>query len=453
MPPLRRTREAVPFAGTSSKLQEGASRQSSASVSPHVLRIPIFVLFALCLVTMPAMAGTASDPEVEDERGDVDVQHLVDADIIDGETDAPEEIETAADVLRSWIDKETEESFEVNVQLADLPDDASSPIVEVWAHFTIRDGTYHAAATLSSPQDGAPVQGSYTLYLDEANVGDLSGDVDADQDVVSFRVPKASVRDPGEGDALTRFHVTTHEPVSGAALDYAPGTNERSLPSILEAEEADPTDLDLAADARFGRSYAFDGFTEPTSRLSVDVTPSSLEVPAGEEGSFAVRIVNDADVAEDVSVTSSNAPPGWAARVAPSSVTVPAHGSQTVSLSVTPADDADGHELLDVNVVGEHGADKGVSVSVVAIQPDEGGDPSPTTDRSGDRSPSAGSSSDDGSGPGSASGDDDGAGSASDAEAEPGTNASQEADEVAFLSAVAVLFALAAATLAACART
>jgi hypothetical protein len=310
---------------------------------------------------------------VTDDRGDIDVQHLVEADFLRSEVSA-EELDTSGDVTRAWIDQETEDSFEINVELADVPDDrnVSSPLVEVWAHFTVREGDYHAAARLATPQSGEPVEGTYELYLDDAKTSDLAGDVDVDADLVTFRVPKPDVRDPGEGDELSSFHVTTHAPETQAALDYAPDADGQALPSLEDAERLEPTNLQLAAEARYGDTYAFQSFAEPDSRLSVDVTPESLEVEAGQQATFAVRVVNDADQAEEVSLTVANTPPGWSVDLSPSGFAVPAYGSQSAELQVRPADDAEGHQLVDIHLTGERGADKGASVSVVAVQAGSG---------------------------------------------------------------------------------
>lgn len=338
-------------------------------------RLPSILFAAALLLAQPALAGTRAEPEVDDAHGDVDVQHLVDTDLLDGDAPAPEELETSADVLGAWVGQETRESFAIHVELADIPDDrnVSSPLVEVWAHFTVREGDYHAAATLSSPRAGAPTEVSFELYEGEAHQGALLGNVDVDEDVVTFRVPKPDVRDPGEGDELTRFHVTTHVPESQAVLDYAPGTDRDSLPALTEDEETDPTDLDLAADPTFGDAYAFRSFEEQLSRLTVTATPPSLEVEAGEQASFAIRVDNDADAPDEVSLSTSNAPPGWSVRVDPGDVTVSSQGSETVTLHVTPAADAEGHELVHVKATSDLGADKGASVSVVAVQPDQPG--------------------------------------------------------------------------------
>lgn len=348
------------------------------------------LLLVVSLLATPALAGSPGDPEIEDEKGDVEVQHLVDAGALSDENLSAEELNTTADVVKAWIDQETEDSFQVNVELADVPDDEnlSSPVVDVWAHFDVKDGAFHTAAALSSPKSGAPVQGTYELYLDESKVGSLTGDVDVDGDIVSIRVPKADVRDPVEGDQLSSFYVTTHAPDSQAVLDYAPGAKSNSLSSLASADSADPTALDLSPTASYGDSYEFQAIGDKTSRISVDVTPSSLEVTAGEQESFAVRITNDADGADEVSLTLGNTPSGWSATLEKGSLTVPAKGSEIVTLYVSPPEHAEGHELVHLKVTSERGADKGASVSIVAVQPEHAGDDASEDESVEDEEPS-----------------------------------------------------------------
>lgn len=389
------------------------------------------LLLVVSLLATPALAGSQQDPEIEDENGDVDVQHLVDAGALSGQNVSAEELETSADVTKAWVDQETEDSFQVNVELADVPDEEnlSSPLVDVWVHFTVKDGAFHTAASLSSPKSGAPVQGSYQLYLDESKVGSLTGTVDVEGDVVSIRVPKADVRDPVEGDELSDFYVTTHAPDSEAVLDYAPGAKEQSLSSLAEDDSADPTALDLSPTASYGDDYEFKATGDKTSRISVDVTPSSLEVTAGEQESFAVRITNDADGPDDVSLTLGNTPSGWSATLEQSGLSVPAQSSEIVTLFISPPADAEGHELVHLQVTSERGADKGASVSVVAVQPEESGDDSENEDAPVEnQDPSQ---------------DEDADASEKDEESSP----EEEAEEVPFVAPIAALAAALAAAL------
>lgn len=402
------------------------------------MRTLVAVLAVSLVFAPPALAGSQASPEIEDPKGDVDVQHVVDADLLGDEGLAPEELETSADVLRAWIDQETDSSFELNVELADIPDEreVASPLVDVWSHFTVREGEFHVAAQLSTPREGGPTEASFALYEGEARQGDLLGGVDGDEDIVSFRIPKADVRDPGEGDELAGFHVTTHVPGPGAALDYAPGADEESLPAVTEAQALDPTDLPLAEDPMFGDRYVFQSSAEDRSRISLTVTPPSLEVAAGEQGTFAVVVDNGADGPDEVSLTTSNAPAGWSARVQPSTFTVPAQGSATATLAITPADDADGHELVHLHATSDRGADKGAGVSVLAVQ---NGDSSPSDDSAaGDEGSQAGSPGDGDRDAGSSDGEsteEEGADAGGEAEPSP----EDEADEVPLVSPLSLV--------------
>ncbi|PSG97361.1 hypothetical protein BRD56_05790 [Thermoplasmatales archaeon SW_10_69_26] len=391
----------------------------------------LHVALASSLLVSPALAGSPSDPEIGDDEGDVNVQHMVDAGVLDEE--APrDELATAGDVTKAWIDKdkETRDSFTVVVEVADIPDDenVSSPLVDVWSHFTVREGDYHVKASLTKPSSGEPMEASYELYLDETAVGELTGSVDAEADRLSVRVPKADVRDPGGDDELSSFYVTTHAPDSGVTLDYAPGAKQDNVVEE-DATASDPTSLSLAPSPSYGDRYAFQDMEETASQITVDVTPESLEIEAGQQESFAVRVVNDAEEADEASLSVSNTPPGWSARLDPGSMTVPAKGSQTATLHVTPADDAEGHELMDLNVVTSLGADKGASVSVIAVQSGDASAEEPDAEQS----PAQDEAEDTGDEPAPAAGDD-----------PEQSSAKEEADAIPTPSVVAVLAGLAA---------
>lgn len=335
----------------------------------------VTILIALTMVASPALAGSPDEPEIEDDAGDVDVQHLVDAGLLVQAGVSRPAIDAAADVTDAWITSETRGSFEVAVQLSNLPDNRniSTPLSEVWLHFEILDGSYHARAVLSSPQPGAPLQANYELFLDDEKQENLKGSVDNGDNIVWFHVPKQAVRDPGEGDKLTQFYVTTHLPGPQPVLDYAPGATAQSIPDASGAESADPTSLQLSPTPNHGDHYTFDSFDSKPSMMSIDVTPSSLEVEAGESEEFAVRIVNDGEGAGEVSLSVGNTPDGWSVNVEPTKFTVDPASSKTATLHVTPASDAEGHELVQLQMSSAPNTDKQVSVSITATQPGSGG--------------------------------------------------------------------------------
>lgn len=413
----------------------------------------LVIVVALLASTGPVLAGTSTDPEIEDERGDVDVQHLVEADALSHIDASEAEIEASGDVVKAWVHDESPRAFTITIELAEIPDEAETdgPLVEVWTHEQIREGEFHTRSAIGNADSGDPLSVDHDLFLDETKLGSLSGSLDTEENRLSLRLAKADVRDPGEGDALSGFYVTTHVPETGAVLDYAPGTARESVPDFVEAQTADPTDLALAVDAEFGRSYSFQSFDQGDSELSVDATPSSREIQAGEQAEFAIRVMNQGGEEEDVSLDVLDAPQGWNLRLQPNSLTVPASGSQTASLFVTPANNADGHELIEVGLEGENGAQLGVVVSAIAVSPGgddrsaggSAGDGGTQTSNDGDRSAGqSGSEDGDGDGAGEADGDE----TAGSDEAGPGADGDeQEAQSVAFPALVLVLAAAIAA--------
>jgi hypothetical protein len=418
------------------------------------MRRALSLLIAVLLVAQPALAGSQAVPEIDDESGDVDAQHLVDVqapeqgagtgDVSGDETledetsdlpdeEVPDDQESSADILKAWVDRETEDSFVVNVEVADLPEEleVSAPLVEIWTHFTVREGDYHTVARLSAPDDGGPTEASYELYQGDSRQDDLLGNVDAETDIVSMRVAKADVRDPGGDDALTDFHATTHVADGQAVLDYAPGANETSLPDAGEDDGAEPTDLSV--DPRYGADYGFTSFEDETSRISLSLTPGSLEVDAGQTATFAVTVDNDAEASDTVTLSSWDQPSGWDVDVEPSQLAVDAKSSETAELVVTPASDAEGQELVHVQATSDRGADKEATVSVTALSSDDG---SSSSDDGDDGDAGDASSEDDDAG----DGDDTQASEAGDgSDAEP----SDEADEIPVVSPLAVVASIA----------
>lgn len=355
------------------------------------MRKLLAVLLASTMTAAPVLAGSASDPEVSDETGDVDVQHLVEVDALDEADVSQEEAETVGDVDRAWVHTETRDSFQISVRLAEIPDqhDTSAPLVETWTHFTVNeaDVVYHARAVLLSPQPEAPLQAEFQLYEGESQIASMPGNVDTRNDTLRFTVSKGALGGVTEGDHLTEPYVTTHLPGSKATLDYAPGAKRDSLPSPQQVDGVDPTSLDLAPDARFGDRYGFKSFTTPDADLSVSITPTQLEIEAGDQEQFSVRVMNEADAEDTVQLSTGTAPHGWGVRLDTGQLTVPPGESRSTLLYVSPPENAEGHELVDLEVTSDLGAQQGVTVSVTATQPDRGtgSHPGSTTGDTGDQ--------------------------------------------------------------------
>lgn len=340
------------------------------------MRKTLAVLLAFTITASPALAGSASSPEVGDKTGDVDVQHLVEAGALDEADVSQDQAKTVGDIDRAWVHTETKDSFQITVRLSDIPDqqDTSAPLMETWTHFTVNEANvvYHAQAVLLSPQPGAPLQADFQLYEGASRIASMPGNVDTENDTLRFTVSKAAIGEVSEGDSLTEPYVTTHLPGSQATLDYAPGAKRDSLPSPEKVDGVEPTNLDLAVDAKFGDSYTFQSFVKPQADLGVSITPSQLEIEAGNQEEFSVKIVNEADTEDVVQLSTGSAPDGWSVRLDTGELTIPPGESRGSLLYVSPSNDAEGHQLVHLEINSELGAQQGATVSVTASQPDDG---------------------------------------------------------------------------------
>lgn len=355
------------------------------------------VLVVALLLAAPVMAGTSEDPEIQDDKDDARVDHLQDDGLLAGGDDPDPQVEASGDIVRAWIGEETRDAFAIHVEVADLPpaEDVSSPLVELWTHFTIDDEGYHASATITSASSSAPLETGNELYRADTSLGAIPGTVEPADPSVALAVPKPEVGDPASGDQLTRLHVTSHEPQDHAPLDYAPGDNEDSLPTIGDTESADPRDLSLSSHASFGDTYTF-GFLEdeedPQSDddasgsdkgedgFTLETSTPSLEIPAGKQTLVNVTVTNDDQGSDELSLATPHLPSGWEALVEPRSLELSSYEAQTVTLGLTPPPDAEDAKTVQVQAVREDGVERTVTLSVSPI-PEDG---SPSTDETED---------------------------------------------------------------------
>lgn len=393
------------------------------------------LLLAIVLAAGTASAGSASNAEVTDPKGDVTVQHLVSAGALEDANLSAEQARTFGDLRKAWVDRETPDSFSVSVQLTDIPDEwnRASPIVEVWTHFRIKDASYHAQAVLQPPEGGGQVQARYQLFEESNPTGELTGATSPAKDQVSFTVPKNDVREPTEGDQLTRFYVTTHLPATSAlggdraVLDFAPGAE----PFVVD-ENADPTQLELSPTVQYGAPYDFKDFTETNSQLAVQLSPSGLDVEAGQTARVAVTVLNNAPEADTAYLSVGNAPSGWSVRLDTAQLSVDPGASRIAYLTVGPDEDASGQRMITLRVTSELGADQVYPVSVTATQPQDtgsSGGPSAGTGGSGSGGSGASGASGGSGGQAGTAGGSSGSGTGQGSDAQPqqdGGNASEE---------------------------
>lgn len=334
-------------------------------------KLAILTAIVVLLGTASVASASPKNPHIEDDRGDVDVQHLVTVGAIESSDEVPETSKQAGDIVKAWVHRETADSFSISVEVAHLPNETelSSPIVELWTHFTIKEANFHTRAVVDTPDGAEKPTARYTLHEESNEAGEVTGTTDVLNDTVTFTVAKQDVRAPGEGDLLTSFYVTSHLPDRGPVLDYAPGAER-----FVVSPDADPTKLSLTPDATYGDDYAFQSFDgPPPSDLSIELTESSVTIGAGSERTVGVTVLNGASEPDTAYLSLGDVPADWDVRLDRTTLTLEPGSSSLARLSVSPSDDASGQSLLTLQVTSDLRADQTVTLSVTAEQPTETG--------------------------------------------------------------------------------
>ncbi|MDX1611500.1 MAG: NEW3 domain-containing protein, partial [Candidatus Thermoplasmatota archaeon] len=342
-----------------------------------IMRQSVLTLTAALLLAGAALAGTQGDPEIQDGSGDVNAQYLVDPGSM-----APEErpealqdlsdeqlaaVRTSADLVAAWITNEGPDQFTIKVQVADLYDheNISSPLVEITPHFRIDGGTpYHAPVTLSLPVEGGSVQTHGELYQGSTFLGDLSSQADNESDTVTLRIAKSLVGDPGFGNQLTHFYVTSHVAEETVVLDYAPEQNPAAPTEITVGEN------DLGPLANYGQLYDFGAYEGAVqAAITASATPSSLTFQQGDQGKASIMVRNDAPAEDTVDLMVGNRPAGWDVRISPSQLTIQPGQAQLATVTVSPPSSASGQEILTIRLTTALGGDQQVPLSVQVQAP------------------------------------------------------------------------------------
>ncbi len=355
-------------------------------------RTTFFLAVVLLLAAGSALAGTPTSPEIEDDADDLTSQYWLHATILE---DGPEElspsqaqaINTSADLLGAWVHGESDDRFMLTIGVADLPDleNVSGPLVDISAAFIIGNDLYEARTELSVPTETKDIQASYSLAKEGREVTSLAGNLDNDTDRLTLFIPKEAVGDPGFGDTLTEFYVTSSLAEGGFILDYAPGQPKVNL---LTGDLADTT---LGAEPEHGDTYEFGQYEGAVpSAIDATATPSSLMLQAGEKGRVAIQVVNQAEQADSVTLAVADRPSGWTVELDETTLDLDPGQSDVATLTVGTPSGASGQEILTLSLLSSPlGADQQLPISV-QVQP-------ASSPGGGDAGPSTGGPSDDGS--------------------------------------------------------
>ncbi len=350
------------------------------------------------------------------------MQHYIDSGALSEADVAPEEARTVGDIHAAWISTESRDAFTLVIQVADIPDENgfSSPLAELWAHFTIGGQAYHASSVLSLAEGSDKITSRQELWRDQSSLGEIAGAVQPEDNQVVFRIAKADVGGPSVGDELTRFYVTSHLPNQGLVLDYAPHAQ-----GLTPDDHIDPLNPTLGPSLSFGDTYAFGQFEGAVpSAIQLVATPNSLELASGDQGVVSITVANDADQADTVELTVGDVPDDWSARLDDSRVTLDPGQAKILRLYVTAPSDAAGQDLLTLHATSEPlGADRALAISVSATppapSPQDPGSPSGDGDSTG-AAGQDGSAGADGSSNAASGDDQDAAGSEQDGDGQAG---------------------------------
>ncbi len=382
------------------------------------MRVVAFGLaLVLALAPSSVLAGSASAPEVEDPAGDVNAQHFVDTGLLNGLDELSEETEMAGDIVKAWVHGETEDAFEATVELDALPSEGEIELAlpEVWLHVSVQDTVYHVRTGLELASSGGLLEAEHELYQHASPVGMLSGTVDADAGQITVTLPKASVGSPQPGDRLTQMHASTHLEVDGQdglVLDYAPDAEAVDPTELDDPTQLDPSELGLGPELSYGQAYMFGDF-QGASDVTVDASPDSLELQAGESGQAALTVANQGDAQDTVTVQAGQAPAGWNIDASPAQVPLGPGQSQQVIVTVAAPQGASGQHLILMEAAPGLGSSALTALSVTVHEAQEDpSEPDPNGDNGSEtpQDPAPGDDGEDADGdePGGEPGDDDG---------------------------------------------
>lgn len=339
-------------------------------------RLSLSIVLVLLTASGLATAADGSEGRVQDDQGDVSLQHLVTVSGMPEEASAQEQVKLAGDITEAWVAGETDGTVTLTVGLANLSDNETvpSPLAEIWTHFTIGDRDYHVEAELATPQESQTLQARYQLYEGSTARAEPTGSLDRQADTITFTLEKTSIGDPQPGERLTRFHVTSHvpqeglRPASSPVLDYAPSPQTLTVSQDTDPTRLDPTQLGLGPELTYGTPYEF-GDYQGIDDLTVQASPSSLTVTAGQQGQIAINVVNDAPAADTVHLTTGNLPSGWSLSATTNEISLDSGEAGQSIVTIQPPSQARGQHLITLKVTSDLGADRPITVSASVQAP------------------------------------------------------------------------------------
>lgn len=339
-------------------------------------RLSLTLVLALVAASATALAADGSEGVVDDETGDVSVQHLVAVQGLPETPSAQEQVELAGDIVQAVVAQETRDSLTFTVTMANLSDNETvpSPLAEVWTHFTVGQTAYHVEAELATPQESDRLQARFQLYEGSTATAEPTGSLDRAGDSFTFTLDKADIGTPQPGEMLTRFYVTSHvpqeglKPASSPVLDYAPSAQQITVSQETDPTAIDPTHLGLTPAPGYGTPYEF-GDYQGIDDLTVQATPTSTTVTAGQSAKVQINVVNQAPKADTVYLTAGNVPSGWTVSAPSDEATLDSGDSYTFTVTIDSPRGARGQHFISLKLTSDLGANQPLSISVSAQAP------------------------------------------------------------------------------------
>lgn len=309
-----------------------------------MLLVGMMVGGAVLVFAPNANAGTEKNPELTDPEGDQDTSIPV----FDG-----------GDISKAWFAEETKDTFNIHMYIANLDKATVGPVVEIGVPgiggfaaagyeieyelaFTCKEVQYKAAAAyiLADTEVPGMMVYKYTLYSPDALTGSWTpvatpvGSWDSSTKQIIWTIQKSTIGDPTDGDELNTISATTYAMIWAVAIGGGP------LSYGLD-------------DASTENKYTFGSVeqTEPVSTGGISMTSdkTSQSVNNGVTATYTLTLTSNKTTNTTVALT-ANIVENWDVSISPNSIVVPANGTTTVTLSVTPSAQVAANETAEVTV-------------------------------------------------------------------------------------------------------
>jgi hypothetical protein len=171
----------------------------------------ILLVATLFPVARLVVAGDEENPEIEDEAGDVLLGYI--------------------DVLSAWLYEKSDDPdyLYASLKIADYKEVWFTVYAIHWKHEGIRywDTALHVGSLRDFPNE-KNLHWSYGWYFRVMGMPgrsmdtDISGSINREKGIITWRIPKSEIGDLQPGDVLTQLHVFTAQRFGGSLIPFGP---------------------------------------------------------------------------------------------------------------------------------------------------------------------------------------------------------------------------------------